>query len=280
MSPLAAGAALALLSSFTTAIAHAMLKSGRDVLAVRAVIGLTATVAMAPLALFTPFPTQTMAPWLLAANAIHAVYQLVLVKSYGANDFAVAYPLARGVSPIGAALIGAALMDERLSPLTFAGIGMVSTGMIAIVLGRDVAWAGVAAALLAGALTTAYTAVDATAIRLAPEAAVFIVWFFLLDGVVMTTILFALRGRRAAALMRAEGRKGVVAGVTTLIAFGAALFALALAPIGVVSALRETSVVFAVAIAALALKEKVDLRLALAAALVATGAILTIMGLT
>ncbi len=280
MSPLAAGAALALLSSFTTAIAHAMLKSGRDVLAVRAVIGLTATVAMAPLALFTPFPTQTMAPWLLAANAIHAVYQLVLVKSYGANDFAVAYPLARGVSPIGAALIGAALMDERLSPLTFAGIGMVSTGMIAIVLGRDVAWAGVAAALLAGALTTAYTAVDATAIRLAPETAVFIVWFFLLDGVVMTTILFALRGRRAAALMRAEGRKGVVAGVTTLIAFGAALFALALAPIGVVSALRETSVVFAVAIAALALKEKVDLRLALAAALVATGAILTIMGLT
>ena len=280
MSQLAAGAALALLSSFTTAIAHAMLKSGRDVLAVRAVIGLTATVAMAPLALFTPFPTQTMAPWLLAANAIHAVYQLVLVKSYGANDFAVAYPLARGVSPIGAALIGAALMDERLSPLTFAGIGMVSTGMIAIVLGRDVAWAGVAAALLAGALTTAYTAVDATAIRLAPETAVFIVWFFLLDGVVMTTILFALRGRRAAALMRAEGRKGVVAGVTTLIAFGAALFALALAPIGVVSALRETSVVFAVAIAALALKEKVDLRLALAAALVATGAILTIMGLT
>ena len=280
MSPLAAGAALALLSSFTTAIAHAMLKSGRDVLAVRAVIGLTATAAMAPLALFTPFPTQTMAPWLLAANAIHAVYQLVLVKSYGANDFAVAYPLARGVSPIGAALIGAALMDERLSPLTFAGIGMVSTGMIAIVLGRDVAWAGVAAALLAGALTTAYTAVDATAIRLAPETAVFIVWFFLLDGVVMTTILFALRGRRAAALMRAEGRKGVVAGVTTLIAFGAALFALALAPIGVVSALRETSVVFAVAIAALALKEKVDLRLALAAALVATGAILTIMGLT
>jgi len=110
----------------------------------------------------------------------------------------------------------------------------------------------VIAAIITGLLTTAYTVVDAWAIRLAPQAMTFIAWVFVLDGLMMFPIFIML--------LRDEGRHGLLAGLTSLISFGAALIALRVSPVGIVSALRETSVLFGVSIAAKMLKEPVGLR--------------------
>ena len=272
----AIGLALALVSSLTTASAHALLKAGKDKLAVRALIGGVGTVALAPICFFVPLPTNSLIPWLLAASALHTTYQLVLIRAYEASDFAVAYPIARGIAPIATAILGMALLGDQITTGTIVGVGLVSAGILTVAVGRTIAAGGLIAAGIAGLLTTTYTIVDAHAIRIAPSAMTFVAWFFLLDGIIMFPIFATLRRGRVTSLLRSEGRQGFMAGVTSLVSFGSALIALRLAPVGIVSALRETSVVFGMLIAAFFLRESVDRRRAGAAAVIALGAILIV----
>lgn len=270
------GIALAFVSSLTTASAHALLKAGKDKLAVRALIGAVGTIALAPICFLVPFPTNSLIPWLLAASALHTTYQLVLIRAYEASDFAVAYPIARGIAPIATAILGTALLGDQITAGTIVGVGLVSAGILTIAIGRMILTSGLIAAGIAGLLTTTYTIVDAHAIRMSPSAMTFVAWFFLLDGIIMFPIFATLRRGRVIALLRSEGRQGFVAGVTSLVSFGAALIALRLAPVGIVSALRETSVVFGMMIAAFFLRESVDRRRAGAAIVIALGAILIV----
>ncbi|MDE0877553.1 MAG: DMT family transporter [Sphingomonas bacterium] len=268
------GILLALLSSITTAAAHALLKAGRDKLAVRAMIGIIGAVVLAPVCLVVPLPTSDLLPWLLTASALHTTYQLVLVRAYAAEAFSVTYPIARGVVPITTAILGIMLLGDTVSLGSVMGICLVSAGMMAIVIGRAISAVGLIAAGVAGFLTTSYTVVDAHAIRLAPAAVTFIAWFFLLDGIIMFPIFAVVRRGRVAALLQAEWRHGTLAGAMSLVSFGSALIALRLAPVGVVSGVRETSVVFGMLIAALGLHEKVDRRQVSATAVIAGGAIM------
>lgn len=217
-----------------------------------------------------------MLPWLATASVLHTAYQLVLIRAYEANDFAVAYPIARGISPIATALLGIGLLGDRMTIVGLVGVGMVSAGILLIAFGRSIAIAGLIAAGIAGLLTTAYTVVDAHAIRLAPIAMTFIAWFFVLDGLIMFPIFAVARRGRVLSLLRSEGRQGLFAGMASLVSFGAVLIALRIAPIGIVSALRETSVVFGVLIAAFMLHEQVDRRRIGAAVVIAAGAIIIV----
>jgi drug/metabolite transporter (DMT)-like permease len=169
-------------------------------------------------------------------------------------------------------MLGALLLGDRLSLTAFFGVALVSLGIVLIGLGQRLAPAGLLAAAIAGLLITAYTTVDAGAIRMGPSAFTFIVWFFALDGLTMFSLFAMLRGRRIGALIRAEAKLGIIAGLTSLISFGAALLALRFVPVGIVSALRETSVLFAMVIAALCLRERVDRRHVIAATIIAIGA--------
>lgn len=271
------GIILAFLSSVTTASAHALLKAGRDKLAVRALIGATGAVTMAPVCFIVPLPTPAMLPWLATASVLHTTYQLVLIRAYAATDFGIAYPVARGIAPIATAVLGLALLGDKITPFGLLGVALVSGGILLVAIGRTIARAGLIAAVIAGLLTTAYTVVDAHAIRLAPLAMTFVAWFFLLDGLIMFAIFALARWGRVGPLLRSEGWQGVLAGLTSLISFGAALLALRLAPVGVVSALRETSVVFGMMIAAFVLREHVNQRRAVGAVVIAAGAILIVV---
>ncbi|MEH3108408.1 MAG: DMT family transporter [Sphingomonas fennica] len=268
------GLALALLSSATTASAHALLKAGKDKLALRALIGAVGTIALGPFCLFVPVPTRDLLPWLAAANVLHTSYQLVLIRAYAASDFSVAYPLARGIVPIATATTGMVLLGDRLNLGTIAGIILTSLGILMIGIGRTVPVRALAAAITAGLLTAAYTVVDASAVRLAPVAMTFIAWFFLLDGLIILAIVAVVRRGRVICSLCAEGRHGLWAGIASLVSFGSALLALRLAAVGVVSALRETSVAFAIVIATVVLRERIDRRRTAALVTIAAGTVL------
>jgi len=273
------GAALALTAAVSGAVAHAMLKSGRDKLVIRGLVGLTGGLLVLPFTLVVSFPTPALWPWLVFASALHTIYQLVLVRAYDAADFSVAYPLARGVVPVSTALLGIVLLGDRLDVIAWIGVVTVTAGLLLISLRRAAKWAGLQWAAAAGLLTTTYTIVDGHAVRLAPDAATFIVWFYILDGATMFPLAALLRRGRMAALIRAEGMKGVTAGVVSFVTYSSALGALRLLPVGAASALRETSVVFGTAIARFGLKEQVDARRAVGAVMIALGGALTIVGL-
>jgi drug/metabolite transporter (DMT)-like permease len=272
------GAAVALLSAITQAVAHALLKAGHDKLVVRGLIGLVGVVVMGPVTAFVPPPDGVLG-WLAVSAALHAVYQVVLIQAYEAADFSLAYPLARGITPIATAVLGVWLLGDRLSFTTAIGIGVTTAGFVLLVAGARPRRGGVVAALAAGLLTSTYTWVDAQGVRAAPSPLTFIAWFFVCDGVVMSALALAARGRRIVALVRDEGRKGVLAGLASLLTYGSALVALRLLPTGAASALRETSVVFGVVLARGVLREAVSPRRAVGAALIACGALLVLLGL-
>jgi drug/metabolite transporter (DMT)-like permease len=165
ITPLTFGILLALIAALTTASSHAMLKSGQDSMAVRAMCSATWIVASFIPAIIIGPPDPVLWPWLAGAVGIHAVYSLVLTWSYSLNDFSVAFPIARGTAPVATAMGGVLLLGETLPILAIAGIVGVSTGIIMLVHGRSIGRQGTLAALLAGLLTAAYTVVDAGGMR-------------------------------------------------------------------------------------------------------------------
>ncbi len=265
----AVGLALALFSAITSSLAHALLKSGTDKLAVQAWIRLIEFVLAAPIALWIGLPPADLWPWLLAAMAIHAIYQLMLSWSYSLSDFTAAYPIARGFTPLFAALAGMAFLGDRIDGAVLLGIAIVSAGILCLAGNRAISRTGLFAAACTGLLTTCYTLVDAKGVRLAPDALTFIVWFFLLDSISMPAALFARSGRASFALLAHDMKAGLLAGVMAPISFAPALFALGLAPVGVVAAVRESSVVFGLALGAVFLKERLS-RLRIGGALLVT----------
>ncbi len=272
----AAGLALALFSAITSSLAHALLKSGEDKLVVQAWIRMTEFVLAAPIALWIGLPPANLWPWLIAAMAIHAVYQLVLAWSYALSDFTAAYPIARGFTPIFAALLGMAFLGDRIDGLVLLGIGIVSAGIICLAGNRAISRTGLAVAACTGLLTTCYTLVDAKGVRFAPDMLTFIVWFFLLDSISMPVALFARSGRASFALLARDMKPGLLAGVMAPISFAPALFALGMAPVGVVAAVRESSVVFGLVLGAVFLKERLS-RLRIYGALLVTLGTLTVI---
>ncbi|MBT2188518.1 DMT family transporter [Sphingobium nicotianae] len=273
---MAAGLGLALFSAITSSLAHALLKSGDDKLVVQAWIRMTEFVLAAPIALWIGLPPANLWPWLIAAMAIHAIYQLALAWSYAMSDFTAAYPIARGFTPIFTALLGIAFLGDRIDEFVLLGIGIVSAGILCLAGNRAISRAGLVAAACTGLLTTCYTLVDAKGVRAAPDMLTFITWFFLLDSISMPLALFARSGRKSFGFLARDMKPGMLAGIMAPISFAPALFALGMAPVGVVAAVRESSIVFGLALGAMVLKERLS-RLRIGGALLVTLGTLTVI---
>jgi drug/metabolite transporter (DMT)-like permease len=260
VNPVTLGLWLAGFSALTTALAHALVKSGRDKLAIQAWIRLTCLTIALPVAFWIGLPPSGLCPWLIGAAALHALYQLVLSYSYSVSDFSLAYPVARGIAPILTAIAGVVLLGDALTPLLGLAIAVVSFGIVMLAGRGTLLRNGLAAALLTGALTTGYSVVDAQGARLAPAPLVFIAWFFVLDGFAMPVVFLVTRRRRALAAFMADRRAGFAAGIMAPVSFVPALYAFALAPVGAVAAIRETSVLIGMVVAGRLLGETVDRR--------------------
>lgn len=251
------GLALAALSALGTAIAHALVKAGRDKLAVQVWIRFGGLLFALPLVATSPLPSLELLGWLVLAAAAHGLYQAVLAHSYHANDFAAAYPIARGTGLLLTAAGGLALLGDRIPLGQVAGIALVAAGILTIARFGRIHRAGLALALATGTMTAVYSVVDAHAMRIAPSIGTFLGWFFLFDTV-STPSLFALtrpKGDRISILL-ADCRTGLYAALGALAAFVPALVAYRFAPAGVVNALRETSILIALAAGRLWLGER------------------------
>ena len=273
-----AGVAVALLSAVSQAVVHMLWKSGGDKLAVRALIGAVEAIVVLPLVFFVAWPTATVWAWLGASIAIHVIYQFTLIHAYDKLDFSLAYPLARGVAPIATAVAGIVLIGDTIGPLALIGIVTVSAGLLIVSLGGRPHREGLVAAATAGLLTTAYSLVDAQGVRTADSAWTFIVWYFVAEGVVMMSLVALIRKRALLPALLSEGRRGVTGGVVSVAGYSCALLAFRFVSVGVASALRETSVVFATVFAKVFLQESVERRRWLGVCAIVCGAVLIAVG--
>jgi drug/metabolite transporter (DMT)-like permease len=274
-------AALVLLAALLHASWNALLRSGRDRTQTMAFMcaaqaGL-AVLALAALWDGLAFPTAAAWWCIVASTIIHVGYNLFLVRAYRTGDLGEAYPIARGSSPLLVALGAAVVAGERLSLATTIGIALVSAGIIALAFwgggrGGRVAAASLPAALATGLCIAAYTVVDGMGVRLAGDAKAYVLWFFLCEGLSMPLILLALGGPAAFVCRAPDALKAIVGGVLAVLAYGVVLWAMSLGPMGPVSALRETSVVFAALLGRMFLNEILTARRVAACCVIALGA--------
>ena len=219
-------------------------------------------------------PARAAWPWVLLGSALHSGYKLFLIRAYGHGDLSQIYPLARGTAPLIVTLASALFLGEAPPLLRIAAVLAIAGGIVSMAGGGGLSRTALLWALGTAGFTASYTMADGVGARLAGDASAFAMWMFALDGLVMLGFGLATRGRRAVVALLPEWRGGAAAGAMSLGSYWIAIWAFTQAPLAMVAALRETSVLFALLIAFFLLKERVEPQRWIAGALILVGIVL------
>ena len=182
--------------------------------------------------------------WAATSGCVHVPYMWLLARAYKTGDFSISYPVARGGGAALAAIGGVVALHDHLTPFEVVGIGIVVCGLVLLAYGAH--GASLALALLAAVSIGLYSTIDGKGVRSTDETIAFVLATMCAGGITNTT--FALIIRRPAdmsAMFRANWRRAFITGLATVVTYGMVLVAFTYAPIGYVTALRESSVVLA-----------------------------------
>ena len=252
---------------------NAAIKAEPDKLLAAVAVTLGAALLGAGALLFLPAPAAASWPFIAASSMLQVLYYLLLAATYRDADISHAYPLMRGTAPVLVAILNSG--NEALHPAQLAATALVCAGGAVICLGGGGLRSSrrtLVLALLTALVIAAYTLVDGLGVRRSGAPAAYTAWLFILAGAgVALASRHQLRGRLAAYLT-ARPLLVLGGGFASAASYGVALWAMTLAPIAVVAALRETSIVFAAAIAAWVLRERVGPARVAGAVLIAGGA--------
>jgi len=263
---------LVLAAAFLHALWNALLRGGADRTQSMAIMNATLGFVGVVLLLISGVPARASWAYVVASGVLHWIYVALLVVTYRSGDLGETYPVARGSSPALVALGGSLLAGEWMNLLGIVGVGLVCVGifMLAVAKGR-LRHMNLPATLATGVSIAAYTVVDALGVRasenwLGYTAAIFAffiavpLWFLARSGIAFFNAPSSEVGKAASG------------GLISLGAYGAIIWAMQANAMGAVSALRETSVVFAALLGAAFLGERLTgLRLA-ACCIIAAGA--------
>ncbi|MBN9218758.1 MAG: EamA family transporter [Mesorhizobium sp.] len=272
MSPLVVG--LALFAAILHASWNAFLRTGADRLWTVTVMSFSSTALAVPLAILNGFPATPAWPYVGLSACLQVGYSLFLVAAYRYGELGQVYPIVRGSVPLLVTLGGFLLAGQQLTVLETVGVALVGGGIMGLSLGRGrAAMTSILYALATGAIIAAYATVDAIGVRAAGNVGAYTAWVLLAYGALLPATFVASRGRLDVDLRAPETWKALGGGLFALLAYGVVVAAFALGPAGPITAIRETSVVFAAFIGRLFLGETLTPRRVGACAIVAFGAI-------
>lgn len=272
MSPLVIG--LALFAAILHASWNAFLRTGADRLWAVTVMSFSSTALAIPLAVFNGFPATSAWPYVGLSACLQVGYSVFLVAAYRYGELGQVYPIVRGSVPLLVTLGGLLLAGQQITVLETVGVALVGGGIMGLSLGRGrAATTSILYALATGAIIAAYATVDAIGVRAAGNVGAYTAWVLLAYGALLPAAFVASRGRLAVDPRAPETWKALGGGLFALLAYGVVVAAFALGPAGPITAIRETSVVFAAFIGRLFLGETLTPRRVGACAVVALGAI-------
>lgn len=271
-------AAAAMNAAWNTAV-----KVGGDKLTVMAITTLIGSLISLPAVAFIKIPDT--GSWMLLGLSIiiHTVYHLVLPLAYRYGDLGQVYPMARGTAPLLVTLAAALLLGEIPQTLGIVGVACISCGVLALAIRRRTdqkgASRGVSYALFTGALIAAYTVVDALGARLAGSVLGFAVILTVGDGIATALVVLAWKGANAFRVDTRTLSLCTFAGAMQVGAYWIAIWALSQAPMGIVSALRESSVLFIGLISKFILNESFGKQRAISSLLIFAGIVSVRIGM-
>ena len=236
---------------------NAIVKNSDDRLWSIAVITLVGAVAALPFAILLPQPNLMSLPFLALSSLLQIGYCLFLIRAYQDADLASVYPIARGSAPLLVTFGAAVFAREIPNAYGLAGIAFVSLGLMALVIGASRPdLKSTLAALISGVFIASYMVVDGLGVRVSERAISYAAWQAVTAGCLIPLSFVIIRRRAPALPQGKDGFMVVVAGILSTLGYCIAVWAMSLTSMGGVSAIRETSILFAALIGILVLHER------------------------
>jgi drug/metabolite transporter (DMT)-like permease len=231
------------------AVWNALIKAQPDKFSAATMVAVGAGAIALPIMVVLPAPPMAAWPYIAASSVIHVGYFALVAFAYRSADLGVAYPLTRGTAPPLTALIAFLLVGEALGFNQWLAIAAIALGIIglsadALLRGGLTRNTAVAAFCNAGVIVV-YTLVDGLGARAAGSGLVYVAWMLAGTAILLLAWMLAMRGTSFFRDIRNGWPFALGAGGLSLASYAIALWAMTLAPIGLVAALRETSVLFA-----------------------------------
>jgi len=258
---------------------NAIVKSGEDRLWSISIICLAGAVTALPFALILEPPALASWPYILMSSVLQIGYCLFLVRAYRDGDMASVYPIARGSAPL-LVTLGAALFAGELPGMTgLSGIMLVSIGIVTLAFRNNGAdTRSILAALASGLFIASYMVADGLGVRLAESATGYAAWQAVVAGFLIPLAIALIRRKAPRLPWGKEGVTVVGAGILATLGYCIAVWAMSLTTMGGVSAIRESSILFAALIGIFVLGEKMTLQKAAGAIAVTGGVVMLSLG--
>jgi drug/metabolite transporter (DMT)-like permease len=246
---------------------NALIKAGRDPLLDTALVALGGSLMALPLTLLVEAPARASWPYIFGTVVVHIGYYTAIAAAYRIGDLSHIYPIMRGGAPLLVALASGFWFGETLTASGWAGVLLISGGVLSLAFvggakGRNAggksgknATTATLWALLSAAIIAVYTLIDAAGARASGGTERYVVWLFVFLGLPFGLYVLATKRGALVAHARRYWWVGVAGAACSGLSYGIALWAMTRAPVAIVAALRETSVIFAALIGAWLLKE-------------------------
>ncbi len=260
---------------------NAIAKIGRDGLTTMAIMKApNMLVALAVLAV-AGLPSLDCLPYLLASIAANSAYFFLLIRAYRFGDLSLAYPVARGLAPMLVIPIAIVTASEVPSTAGLAGVLVISLGLLALGIQRSGSrqhWQALRFAASVGLMIAIYTVLDGLGARASGNPVGYVAILNIGTGIIVVGTAARLRGAAFARALRRDWHRGLLGGTLMLAGYTIVVYALTLAPMALIAALRESSVVFAAIIGTFLLREPFGPKRILASAAVVAGIALLALG--
>jgi drug/metabolite transporter (DMT)-like permease len=265
-------------AAFLHALWNALIKVGTSKVGGMVILSIVEVpIGLAVVAMSPPIDLAAV-PWVIAAGCTHFAYKFFLSYAYDRGDLSRVYPIARGAAPMIVALVGAFVLADAVTARQYLAIAVLAAGIL--LMAKGVFTSGEDRRLLPFALgsalaTATYTMIDGMGARISGSPAAYVAWVFVADGLIFSTGMILLRGLDVIPRDLKAWRMGALASAASYGAYAVSIWAMTFAPIALVAALRETSILFAVLIGWLAFGEKMTHEKAIAAGVIVAGVLLS-----
>lgn len=212
---------------------------------------------------FVPLPNTESFAYIIIGALLHTGYQLFLLNSYRIGDLSQVYPLARGIAPLIVAIVSVVFLGDHLNQIELTAILMICTGNMSLILVRKSDglrnYRAAMLAIITGVFIASYSLVDGLGARLSDSAIGFYACLSILNAIIFSIVVSIKQPDTVKVVISKNYKLALAGGLASFTAYSLVIWSFTMASIPVVTALRETSIIFALLLGVFVLKEKLDL---------------------
>ena len=212
--------------------------------------------------IFLPAPSVESFPYIILSALIHQGYQNFLLTAYQTGKFTTVYPVARGFGPLVATIISIIFLGVYLKAFTILSILFISSGVMliglfskSVIKNNKILYTSLATGVFIGI----YSVVDGQGARISGSAISYMSWVFIFSALFFPVVLHFRKQKNILKKTLTKGKSVFwIGGTFSYLAYVVTVWAFTKAPVPMVSALRESSIIFAIFIGYFYLKDKIN----------------------